>query len=361
MPAHTPVRPLLPGVRWLLLIAAGLVLLAGFQLFVFTGQTDTHFAWTIANPLAAAFLGAGYWASVGIEALAARQPVWANARIAVPTVFVFTVLTLVATLLHLDKFHLGGSVPAGTRAVTWAWIAIYVLVPLLMLVVVARQARTPGVDPPRAVLLPGWVYAALAGQAVILFGFGVALFAAPGATAPLWPWQLTPLLAQATGAWLISLGVAAGHALLERDARRLRPAAVGSVLLAVLQSIALARYPDQFHWDSAAGVSYLIVLAAILVTGAAGLAGGRRTTPPGAARRVAPPAGQRARTRLSCRSGTPQRRRPRRRRKPGPPTPRPPHPGPGTPPPPPPDQATGAAGHHRPAGPARHTPWEAAR
>jgi hypothetical protein len=274
VPGNTVVKPLVPGVRWLLFSAAVLVLLAGFQLFVFTEQTDTHFAWTIVNPLAAAFLGAGYWASVAIEALAAKQPVWANARIAVPTVFVFTVLTLVATLLHLDKFHLGGSFPAGTRLVTWAWIAIYVLVPLLMLVVLVRQARTPGSDPPRMVLLPGWVYGALAVQAITLFGFGVALFAAPAQTAPLWPWPLTPLLAQATGAWLISLGVAAGQALLERDARRLRPAAVGYVLLAVLQSIAIARYPDQFHWGSAAGVIYLIYLAAIFVTGLAGLARG---------------------------------------------------------------------------------------
>jgi hypothetical protein len=53
--------------RWLLLAAAVLVLLAGFQLFVFTGRTSTFFAWTIVNPLAAAFLGAGYWASVSIE------------------------------------------------------------------------------------------------------------------------------------------------------------------------------------------------------------------------------------------------------------------------------------------------------
>jgi hypothetical protein len=270
----TVVRPLVPGMRRLLYVAAVLVLLAGFQLFVFTGRTDTHFAWTIANPLAAAFLGAGYWASVAIEALSARQPVWANARIAVPTVFVFTVLTLVATLLHLDKFHLGGAVPAGTRLVTWIWIAIYVLVPLLMLIVLATQARTPGVDPARTVLLPGWVYAALAGQAIVLFGFGVALFAAPGPAAPLWPWQLTPLLAQATGAWLISLGVAAGQALLERDARRLRPAMVAYLLLAVLQSIAVARYPGQFHWGSAAGVSYLIFLATILLTGLAGLSRG---------------------------------------------------------------------------------------
>ena len=260
--------------RWLLLVASALVLLAGFQLFVFTERTDAFFAWTIINPLAAAFLGGAYWASFSIEALAARQTLWANARIAVPAVLVFTVLTLAATLIHLDKFHLGGEFTAGTRTVTWAWIAIYTLVPVLMLVILAVQARTPGPDPPRSAALPGWLCGVLAVQAIGLLGLGVALFAAPEQAAPLWPWKLTPLLARATGAWLISLGVAAAHALLERDARRLRPAALGYVLLVGLQSIALARYPRQFGWGSASGVVYLVFLATMLLTGAAGLARG---------------------------------------------------------------------------------------
>ncbi len=102
----------------------------------------------------------------------------------------------------------------------------------------------------------------------------MALFAAPAQTAPLWPWKLTPLLAQATAAWLISLGVAAAHALLERDARRLRPAATGYVLLALLQAIAIARYPDLFRWESPQGIIYLVFLGLILLTGAAGLARG---------------------------------------------------------------------------------------
>ena len=108
----------------------------------------------------------------------------------------------------------------------------------------------------------------------------MALFAVPGPAAPQWPWTLTPLLAQATGAWLISLGVAGGHALLENDARRLRPASVGYILLAVLQAIALARYPHQFHWGSASRIVYLIFLATMLLTGAAGLARGRRQARP---------------------------------------------------------------------------------
>jgi hypothetical protein len=195
-----------------------------------------------------------------------------------PAVFVFTVLTLVTTLMHLGQFHLGGHFATGTRIVTVAWLAIYILVPLLMLIVLAVQARAPGVDPPRSAVLPAWILAVLAVQAIVLLGFGVALFAVPAHAAPLWPWKLTPLVAQATAAWLISLGVAAAHSLLERDARRLRPAAVGYVLLAVLQFIALARYPHQFAWHSASGIIYLIFLATMLVTGAAWLARGLSRT-----------------------------------------------------------------------------------
>ena len=168
-------RPLAPGLRRLLFTASVLVLLAGIQLFVFTGQTSHFFAFTIANPLAATFLGAAYWAAVPIEALAARQPRWANARIAVPAVLVFTVLTLAATLTHLGQLHLGARFAIGTQIVTVAWIAIYVLVPALMLILLAVQARTPGTDPPRSAGLPAWLYAVLALQAIALLGPGAAV------------------------------------------------------------------------------------------------------------------------------------------------------------------------------------------
>jgi hypothetical protein len=269
-------KPLVRGMRWLLFTASVLVLLAGLQLFVFTGQTSHFFAWTIANPLAAAFLGAAYWAAVPLEALTGRQALWANARIAVPAVLVFTVLTLAATVTHLAQLHLGARFPAGTQIVTVVWIAIYILVPALMLILLIVQARTPGADPPRSAGLPGWLYAVLAVQATVLLGLGIALFALPARTAPLWPWELTPMMAQATGAWLISLGVAAGHALWERDPRRLRPAAIGYILLPVLLSVALVRYPHLFGWRSASGILYLIFLVTMLLTGVTVLARGRR-------------------------------------------------------------------------------------
>src|SRR5262249_24658926 len=132
-------RPLVPGMRRLLSTAAVLVLLAGIQLFVFTGRTDHFFAFTIANPLAAAVPGAASWPSVARGPRPGRRPLWATGRFAVPAVLVFTVLTLAVTLTHLGQLHLGGRFAAGTQIVTVAWIAIYVLVPALMLILLAVQ------------------------------------------------------------------------------------------------------------------------------------------------------------------------------------------------------------------------------
>ena len=129
--------------RVLLLAAAGLVFLAGVQLFVFPTRTDRWFAWTIGEPLTAAVLGAAYWSAVAFEVLAARARLWADARIAVPSVFVFTTLTLVVTLVHLDSFHLGAEHELGTRAVTWVWIAVYAVVPVAMVVIAVSQGCAP--------------------------------------------------------------------------------------------------------------------------------------------------------------------------------------------------------------------------
>ena len=58
------VRPLTAGLRRLLYVAVALVALAGFQLFILTDHTARYFSWTIEPGMTAAFLGAGYVASV---------------------------------------------------------------------------------------------------------------------------------------------------------------------------------------------------------------------------------------------------------------------------------------------------------
>ena len=208
--------------RWLLGIAAVLVFLAGVQLFVFPLDTGTRFAWTIASPMTAVFLGASYWSAVGLELSGARARRWTVARVAVPAVFVFTALTFVVTMVHLDKFHLAAELAAVTRGVTWAWIAVYAVVPLLMVVAWWVQSRAGTSVPPPAGL-PPLLRGLLAVLAVVLLALGAALLIAPGWADAAWPWPLTPLTGRAIGAWNVGLGVAAGHAWLVDDAPSLVP------------------------------------------------------------------------------------------------------------------------------------------
>ena len=141
-----PVRELSVGMRGLLVAASVLVFLAGFQLFILTEQTEHYFEWTIQPPLTAAFLGAGYWSSFLLEFLASRERIWARARVAVPAVFAFTMLTLVATLLHFDRFHFG-STEIFARVTAWFWLMIYLVVPPIVLVLWIHQQRLPRGEP----------------------------------------------------------------------------------------------------------------------------------------------------------------------------------------------------------------------
>lgn len=268
-------KPVTPGMRVLLVVAGVLVLLAGLQLFVFPLRTQQWFAWTVGPPLTAVFLGASYWSSAVVEWSAATRRRWADARVAVPGVLLFTTLTLVVTLVHLDRFHLGAEHAVVTRAVAWAWIAIYTIVPVLLAVLWWRQRRGPGGDPVRRRPLPVPMRAALVVQALVLVPTGLVLLLAPDLLAPAWPWELTPLTGRAIGAWLLSLGVVAAHTLGESDLDRAVPAASGGLTFAVLQSIAILRHGSDLRGGPAT-VAWLAVLATFAVVGVTPLVARRR-------------------------------------------------------------------------------------
>src|SRR5438132_1743275 len=183
-PGRTPVvRPVIAPMRWLLYAASTLVFLAGLQLTVFTEQTDTYFAWTITPPLTAAFLGAAYWAAVPVEVIAARQTIWAKARVAVPAIWLFTTLTLVATLLHFGKFHFSSAI-ASAQGAAWFWLAIYAGVPVVMLLIGWLQIHAPGSDPPRGYTAAIWMRAIVLGQEAEMSESCVGLFVHPAVVCP---------------------------------------------------------------------------------------------------------------------------------------------------------------------------------
>jgi hypothetical protein len=256
--------------KWQLLLGAVLVFVAGTPLFITPAQTATNFAWTIKPPLlTAVFLGASYWASFFLGFLASREALWARARIAVPASFLFTVLTLLATLLHVDRFHLG-SPDLQTASFAWFWMLVYAGVPISLTLVLIHQCRGRVEDPPREQPLPSWLRAAFAVLGVVLLAAGVALFLLPQATAPYWAWTLTPLTARAIAAWLVAIGMGAAHIAYENDFVRVRPALTSFALFGALQALALARYPNDFAWHEPRGWAYLLVLAAVFGLGVFG-------------------------------------------------------------------------------------------
>lgn len=253
-----------PALQRLLLVAAALVFLAGLQLFVFPLRTADWFAWTIAPPMTAVFLGASYWSSAVLEVAGARSAGWEQARLAVGSVLIFTTLTLVVTLAHLDRFHLGTQHPGGARAITWGWLAIYTVVPVALSVVggleLRKARREDRVTSGRPLPVP--LRALLLLLAAVLIGVGVVLLVAPDTATTLWSWPLTPLTARAVGAWLVGLGWAAGHAGLVDDTVAVRPVGWTGTTFLVLQGVALARYGEDLS-GGAAAVGYAVGLVAI--------------------------------------------------------------------------------------------------
>lgn len=267
----------LAGIKVLISIAAALVAIAGFQLFVLGEHTDRYFAWTIASPITAAWIGAAYWSSLVLTLGGLRRRYWAQTRISFFSPVVFTLSMLIATALHLSAFHLNtGGFP---EFAAWAWIAVYVLVPIAAIVVLFLQLRAPGGDLPRTAPMPRALRVTLTIQAAVMLAVGIALFALPQTAPALWPWKLTAFTAQVIGGWLLGLGVAGAEAVWEDDWRRVM-AAVGSyVAFGVLQAIVLLRYGSSLDWSDARSSIYAAFIASIVVIGAWSILAARSSGP----------------------------------------------------------------------------------
>jgi len=262
MKNNTDYKPSLPLTRGWLNFATAVEIVAVLQLYFFSTSTDKYFAWTIAVPLTAAFLGAGFGAGFILVFLYRNETLWANARVALPGVLVFTLLTLLATFIHFDKFHIVSSTLPTAVFFSWVWLIIYSAAPIVQAIAIWQQTRAAGGDPPRQHPLPAWLKIALGSHVAIMLLVGIPLFLAPAVVSPLWPWALTLLTARAVSAWVIGIGVILGHALWENEWSRIRGGALAYAVYSAMQIIALFRFPDQIIF----GPSFWMYIA-ILVSG----------------------------------------------------------------------------------------------
>jgi hypothetical protein len=254
------------GMRRLLATAAVLVTILGLPLYFLPQNSNEFFSWSVRPALSAAFLGGAYLAAAVTELTAARQRIWANARIAVPAVLVFTLLTLIITLTNSDQYNYDA--PGFVQSFgTWAWLAVYVVVPPIMVIILVVQLSRGGRDPIRSRPIPlplrGVLYV---GGMVLLLG-GVILLIDPSTSSWMWPWSVSSLTARAFAAWMVGFGIEIMQVAWEADWIRARPATASAGVLGALQLIALIRYLDVPSWEAPQTWLYVAVLISFVVLG----------------------------------------------------------------------------------------------
>jgi hypothetical protein len=264
--SSTRVRPVTTVTRVIFLVAAGLAAIAGIQLYVLTDRTDQFFAWTIGQPMSAAFLGTGYWTGTVLLVFAARERDWANIRVALAAVAVFVPFMLVTTLLHLDRFHLN-TTDVNAWVAAWAWLIVYVAVPFLVAAVLISQLREPGGDPPSGRPMTPGFRALIGTNAAVSAALFVGLFFFPERMDTIWPWKLTPLTSQAIGTGFLAVTSASMWFLRENSLDRARGGTVSYLLIGTLQLVAIGRYSDTIFWDRPSSWLYVLFMAGILAGG----------------------------------------------------------------------------------------------
>lgn len=264
------------GTRATLIAFSGLTMLAFVALFVLAEHTERYFAWTIVPAATAAFLGAAYAAGCLLVVLGLRSGRWELVRTPYVTILVFTAVTLVATLLHLDRFHFR-STETVARLAAWFWLEIYVLVPVCMsIMLVVQERHRMAATGRRPDPLPLRLAVPLGVQGAVLLVVGLVLFVTPRSAALLWPWPLTPLTARMVAAWLVAFGVAAVLILRQGNLAEARISAWAYGLLGLLELVVGVRYLETVRWSSPAAWVYAAVAVSIAIVAGAALA---RTRP----------------------------------------------------------------------------------
>jgi hypothetical protein len=277
-PVPVPDR-ILPFTRLLSLAVVPFLVVALVLLYVLPGRTEQLFAWTIAPPLTAMLLASAYAGGIWFFVQVLRAGRWHRVRYGFPAVLVFATLLGVATFLHWDRFH-----PGHISFITW--VTLYVTTPVLAAVaIVLNQRAGAGAADEREVRIPLAVRLGLAAIGGASLLAGLALFLAPQALLPLWPWKLTPLTARVVGSILTLPGMV--NLWLLADARwsafrRIVQAQLASLVLMVG---ALAQAARDLAWDRPAAPLFVAGIAGSLVVYAAAYVWleRRRLRPPAAA------------------------------------------------------------------------------
>ena len=153
-------------------------------------DTQSNFAWPIQPVVMAAVLGAFYMTSAPLFLLPLLAKRWEMIRPMILPAALFSILQLIATFLHWDKFSIG-STPF------YIWFASYLLPPPIFIgAYLWHQRNTVPRSDTSDDPLPLWLKRLLIICGGTLFIVAILVFIFPDLLIPVFPWKLTPLTAR---------------------------------------------------------------------------------------------------------------------------------------------------------------------
>jgi hypothetical protein len=192
--------PITSGQRvFFAVICAAALLVAILGLFNPT-YLASIFTWLVLPPLHARFVGAIYAFGAVFMAgcLAARYQ--AEVRWAVQLIGIWTGMLFVISLLNLSAFNFN-------LLPVQIWFASYIIYPIIALWMTLRPSPHKEAGDLPGLELAGWARGFLLVQGILFSLLTVLLFFAPAFMSTLWPWKVTPVLAQMYAGPLLSYGL----------------------------------------------------------------------------------------------------------------------------------------------------------
>ena len=183
-------------------LLGAVVLYAFIVLYFFPTQTKQLFAWPIAPPMTAMFIGASYVNGVIFFAAVLVGKTWHRVWAPHIGVFAFATLLLIATFLHWDRFTHG-------HPVFYVWVFIYVVAPILTLWALFTNLREDRHLPDqRDAVVPFPLRVIWLIPGILFLIAALYAFVKPAWLIPLWPWKATPLTMRVMVSFYSMLGVA---------------------------------------------------------------------------------------------------------------------------------------------------------
>jgi hypothetical protein len=245
--------------RFLTFVEVVVLFLAGCGMFFLPKVVTPFWPWTVA-PFNASFLGAVYTAAMIAAVMQTAYARWSPTRIVTPMIFIFTLIILLLSLVHLNRFDFH-------RPEVWIWFLLYIIIPINAGVHIILYRQLPPAD---ATSPYGFGKNLLRVQGMVLGVYGSVLLAIPSIAGSIWPWKIDIFHAQLYSVTFLT--PALGALVLMKAASKLEWFSMGLTqsalgLFPLIGLLVVDASEKRVSWDSAGVWIWIILFLAIFVIG----------------------------------------------------------------------------------------------